>query len=57
MSIHLPVNPSTGFYSLEKSQSNVCFKIWLCKGGMDGDKPEAEGNLSESNHETTELLF
>lgn len=24
---------------------------------MDGDKPEVEGNLSESNHETTESLF
>lgn len=40
-----------------KSQSSVCFKIWLCKGVIDGDKPEVEGNLSESNHETTELLF
>lgn len=24
---------------------------------MDGDKPELERNLSESNHETTESLF
>lgn len=24
---------------------------------MDGDKPEVEGNLSESNYETTEFLF